>query len=887
MLHSKTNEEMKKFFILLSAALVSFALVSCQKEVAVDIDDEIVVNEPTGSVPFVLSASVAEPKSPTKTSLNTSSWAVDWEDGDIIYAVTADKLWGQDYNDDKTAESIAEFVYDEAEGKFTTAKTIADGEHTFNFLYSNGSQKSYHRGGSTSFSLATNQAFDVNNPTANLKVYDALAAQLTETTPATLAGITMDHLFTLMKVTIKNKTGASLTATKFEMTVDEGSYLYGVFNVTFGASPSVKYSKNGSNTIAVDITNGTIANTETIDVYFVMAPLTSYTGNITFKVTDSEDKIYSRTNTISSAISFAAGTYNTATHTLKTAADLYPTIDNSSSDYTTGFETGFTAGSTYNNTEVKIDGPDGGKWGSYYGTVTTTDKITGSNSLQMRWYTGSSSNLGYAETQFYLSNVGYVSFNATATNGLKAGLYYKRPSDGDWVLAQSFTPGTSSTKCAYAFETPIAKAQLRIGVVLPASNPTSTSRLTIDDVVVKATAPTHTITIDGGITNGTVTTSPSGTVLDGSVVTITATPDDGYALTSLTVTDDSDNEVTVTANTFTMPESNVTITATFARLYTISTSATNGSITVSPSTSVVAGTVVTITAVPDGGYSFISWDVTGATPASTTENPTTFTMPSSNVSVSASFGTAATYTVSLYCNGSKVKDVKVDEGDSILTEIDGEEDALTGPAGKSFLGWSTSNVPESISYITASTLATADIDLYAVFGEADSYRLVESDLSSAWAGDYLIAYSSTVFADGRVGGTGTGGIGKQYVKVDPSTHLSGKVIDAEWGDTYNVTLEEISSGSNTYVLKTKDNQYNYQTSNSNGLASSSNKATAANYPITVTFTSSSDIKLKLGGAADGAVFRYNTAEYFRYYKNGGQNAVYLYKRQAGTKLLTW
>ena len=877
---------MKKYSILLSAALTILALASCQKEAAIETTEEPAVTEQTGSIPFTLDADISAATS-TKTTLNTSTWAVDWEDGNIIYAVTTDKAWGQDYADDKSGASIAEFKYSSETGKFTTDKTIADGSHTFNFLYSNGTQKSYHRGGSTTFSLATNQVYDVNSPASNIKIYDALAAQKTVTTPASLTGITMKHLFTLMKVTIKNKTGAAVNATSFEITVDSGTYLYGVFDVTFGETPSVAYNKSGGQTLAVDISNGTIANNGTIDIYFVMAPLTNYTGDITFKVTDDEDKIYSRTNTISSSLTFAAGTYNTATHTMTTPSDPYPTIDNSSTNYTTGFETGFTAGSTYNNATLKIDGPDGEQWGSYYGTVTTTDYITGTNSLQMRWYTSASSNLGYAETQFYLSNVGYVSFNSVATNGLKAGLYYKRPSDGDWVLAHTFTPGTETTKCAYAFATPLEKAQLRIGVVLPASNPTATSRLTIDDIVVKAAASSHTITIDGGITNGTVTTSPSGTVLEGTVVTITATPDDGYALTSLSVTDASDNPVSIADNQFTMPESNVTVSATFARLYTISTSATNGSITVSPSTSVVAGTEVTITAVPDADYSFTSWSVTGATPASTTANPTTFTMPSADVSVSATFTTAASYSISLYCNGSKVKDVPVTEGSSILTAIEGEEDDLTGPTGKSFLGWSTSSDPESISYITASTLATADISVYAVFGEAPSYQLVESDLGTAWAGDYLIAYSSTIFADGRVGGIGSGGIGASGVKAVPGDKLSDKVVDGEWGDTYNVTLEEISSGSNTYVLKTKDNKYNYQTSNANGIATSSNKSTASSYPITVTFTSSSDVKLGLGGSAAGAVFRYNESGYFRYYKDGGQSAVYLYKRNAGTTQLTW
>lgn len=189
---------------------------------------------------------------------------------------------------------------------------------------------------------------------------------------------------------------------------------------------------------------------------------------------------------------------------------------------------------------------------------------------------------------------------------------------------------------------------------------------------------------------------------------------------------------------------------------------------------------------------------------------------------------------------------------------------------------------------------TENTTFYAVFATASSgggggssdYVLVESDLSTDWAGDYLIAYSSTVFADGRVGGTE--GIGAQSNQVNPSTNLSGKEVAASWGDTYHVTLEEISSGSNTYVLKTQDNKYNYHTNNtSNGLSSTTNKETAAAYPITVNFKSSSDIRLALGGAATGSVFRWNNAviasggQVFRFYKDCGQSAVYLYKKTGG------
>lgn len=363
---------MKKYSIYLSAASVILALVSCQK-IQENIQNEVSPNTAEGSIPFEIAASFANPSEETKTTLNLSTWAVNWEDGNTIYAVTTDEEWGQPYASDNSAETVAEFTYSSSTEKFSTAKTITNGSHTFNFLYSNGTQKSYHRGGGTTFQLYTDQSFDVSNPTANLKAYDALAGQVTATTPTSFVDVSMSHLFTLMKVTIKNKTGADLTATKFELTAKSGTNLYGVFSVTFGATPSVSYSKNGGNTIAVNISNGSIAKGKTIDVYFVMAPLTAYTGDITFKVTDSNSKTYSKTNTISSAINLLAGKHNAATYTIETADATVDAIDFSA--------LGLSNGTAYNDPfagdDFTITFASGNNNGKYYNTGTAIRAYSG------------------------------------------------------------------------------------------------------------------------------------------------------------------------------------------------------------------------------------------------------------------------------------------------------------------------------------------------------------------------------------------------------------------------------------------------------------------------------------------------------------------------------
>ena len=78
--------------------------------------------------------------------------------------------------------------------------------------------------------------------------------------------------------------------------------------------------------------------------------------------------------------------------------------------------------------------------------------------------------------------------------------------------------------------------------------------------------PNYKITI-GDMENGTVTANPSAAKA-GATVTLTATPDEGYAVGTITVTDRFGDAVKVTENadgtyTFTMPNGQVTVKATF------------------------------------------------------------------------------------------------------------------------------------------------------------------------------------------------------------------------------------------------------------------------------------------------------------------------------------
>ncbi len=305
------------------------------------------------------------------------------------------------------------------------------------------------------------------------------------------------------------------------------------------------------------------------------------------------------------------------------------------------------------------------------------------------------------------------------------------------------------------------------------------------------------------------------------------------------------------------------------------------------------GLTVTVTNInPSTGYKFDHIEQSGVAAGNVTinDNAKTVTYASNTTgssTINVVFATIPTYPVTWSMDGNETNIQYYEEGASIVfpTMADGCDD-------KVFVGWSSEpfseqdEVPET--FVTSATMGTSPITYYAVYAEEETgsgsggsgsgsgdYELVESAPAN-WAGDYLIAYSNTVFADGRVGGTD--GLGKQNTSVSPGESLSGKVVAASWGDTYNVTIVE-SSTNGKYLLQTKDGKYNYQTGNSNGLASTANKVTAEGYPLTITFSSSSEIDIAI---AAGAVLHYNTQGYFRFYKDGGQNSIYLYRKAGGS-----
>lgn len=72
----------------------------------------------------------------------------------------------------------------------------------------------------------------------------------------------------------------------------------------------------------------------------------------------------------------------------------------------------------------------------------------------------------------------------------------------------------------------------------------------------------YTVTVSSSIEHGKVSVDKTSAEA-GATVKLTATADSGYELDSYSVKDEKSNTITVTEGTFTMPKSNVTVSATF------------------------------------------------------------------------------------------------------------------------------------------------------------------------------------------------------------------------------------------------------------------------------------------------------------------------------------
>ena len=180
-------------------------------------------------------------------------------------------------------------------------------------------------------------------------------------------------------------------------------------------------------------------------------------------------------------------------------------------------------------------------------------------------------------------------------------------------ISGSLTPGAELTLCVYGF-----------------------NKVTyLGTINVVASGNQYTISATANPTAGGTITG-AGSYYENTQCTLIATPNTGYAFTnwkkgSSVVSTDATYTFNVTAT--------ASYTATFTKLtsHTVTCNATqNGSISATPTTA-YAGETITLTATPAANYVLQSWNVKDASNNTIAVTNNQFTMPDSNVTVSATF----------------------------------------------------------------------------------------------------------------------------------------------------------------------------------------------------------------------------------------------------------
>lgn len=334
----------------------------------------------------------------------------------------------------------------------------------------------------------------------------------------------------------------------------------------------------------------------------------------------------------------------------------------------------------------------------------------------------------------------------------------------------------------------------------------------------------------------------------GDNVYISATAANGYALTNLTIKDADNNELEYNANMgLVMPESDVYITATFAKLYNVTCPSVTGAYNFyATHTSAYAGQVVTITASPAEGYTRngnptleLDENYNGVTPtvmaSEFNNNNFSFIMPESNVIVNVSFSQVPTDPRTIYFNfgdGNEPTPLAETTPGAGVTLPTPTICAAATTYGYTFAGWATTQISGETSTQPADLMAggstfnpTSDnVTLYAVYRKGSTSTTTVTDVITA---DELAATSTTYTDFNNVsinseavyaGNNAKNANGAIQMRITNSN--SGIVSTVSGGTLASVTINVASNNSNTIDIYGNNTAYTsaanlYATANAN------------------------------------------------------------------------
>ena len=306
------------------------------------------------------------------------------------------------------------------------------------------------------------------------------------------------------------------------------------------------------------------------------------------------------------------------------------------------------------------------------------------------------------------------------------------------------------------------------------------------------------ITTDG---NGQVTAEPTSAV-QGTEIALTITPNEGYELDKLSV---GGTEVTVTGNTYTfsMPDADVAVNATFKKVdYSITvTSNEYGTVTVNDNkTTANFGDNITLTIAPNEDCVLQELKVDGQV-VEVVGNTYTFTMPSHNVAVEATFrALEVSYQVN-YGKGNpwaQVNEIALVKGADgkwtaadkeipaeyeavLVKKVEGQSDVLLGTLANGNY-WITANYLANPVELPMSNIDADHHNLYFPNAGIYNFSYDPAEKKLVVTGDFI--YTITV--------------------TNPATEVTVDKTTAKAGETVTINVVSIPEGNEIDAVKVND-----------------------------------------------------------------------------------
>lgn len=231
--------------------------------------------------------------------------------------------------------------------------------------------------------------------------------------------------------------------------------------------------------------HGRLGNLATLLKWHYQDPVSDteiYRNNVVYQFQSNRNPFIDHPEYVDIAFENSIGSYTTPAGKTPVEPDTVNRVEELAQ--TVGFEAaeGFIADTTYNG--HKELGGEGNTWGIFYGTVATSGALSGSQSIQMRWYTANPRLNPQCFMMYDVNNLSKVTFSAKGIANSKIEVMYSIDQGKSWVTNEVISITASKQQYTSIISENGGYGDLRIGfkVIMPDTLPTSTTSFYIDDV---------------------------------------------------------------------------------------------------------------------------------------------------------------------------------------------------------------------------------------------------------------------------------------------------------------------------------------------------------------------------------------------------------------------